>query len=63
MAGAPELRHRDAVQIDGNISLPLVGTLAVVGLPFCRRSEPKSWPHWSARCFARGLLTVVRSRS
>ncbi|WFU38830.1 polysaccharide biosynthesis/export family protein [Bradyrhizobium sp. CB82] len=33
VAGAPELRHRAAVQIDGNVSLPLVGTIAVAGLP------------------------------
>ena len=33
MAGVPELRHRAAVQIDGNISLPLAGTLPVAGLP------------------------------
>jgi polysaccharide export outer membrane protein len=33
MAGVPELRHRAAVQMDGNISLPLVGTLPVAGLP------------------------------
>jgi polysaccharide export outer membrane protein len=33
VAGAPELRNRAAVQIDGNISLPLVGMLPVAGLP------------------------------
>jgi len=33
VAGVPELRNRAAVEIDGNISLPLVGTLPVVGLP------------------------------
>jgi len=33
VAGVPELRHRAAVQMDGNISLPLVGTLPVAGLP------------------------------
>jgi polysaccharide biosynthesis/export protein len=33
VAGVPELRNRAAVQIDGNISLPLVGTLPVAGLP------------------------------
>jgi polysaccharide export outer membrane protein len=33
VAGAPELRHRAPVQIDGTISLPLVGTLPVAGLP------------------------------
>jgi polysaccharide biosynthesis/export protein len=33
VAGVPELRHRAPVQIDGNISLPLVGMLAVAGLP------------------------------
>ena len=33
VAGVPELRHRAAVQIDGNISLPLVGMLPVAGLP------------------------------
>ena len=33
MAGVPELRHRAAVQMDGNISLPLVGALPVAGLP------------------------------
>jgi polysaccharide biosynthesis/export protein len=32
VAGVPELRNRAAVQIDGNISLPLVGTLRVAGL-------------------------------
>src|SRR6202011_2848083 len=31
--GVPELRHRAAVQVDGNISLPLAGTLSVAGLP------------------------------
>ena len=33
MAGVPDLRHRAAVQMDGNISLPLVGMLPVAGLP------------------------------
>jgi polysaccharide export outer membrane protein len=33
VAGVPELRHRAPVQIDGNISLPLVGMLPVAGLP------------------------------
>jgi polysaccharide biosynthesis/export protein len=33
VAGVPELRQRAAVQMDGNISLPLVGTLPVAGLP------------------------------
>jgi polysaccharide export outer membrane protein len=33
VAGVPDLRHRAAVQNDGNISLPLVGTLPVAGLP------------------------------
>ncbi|MEH2516386.1 polysaccharide export outer membrane protein [Bradyrhizobium sp. AZCC 1610] len=33
VAGVPELRYRAVVQIDGNISLPLVGTLTVAGLP------------------------------
>ncbi|AWO93194.1 MULTISPECIES: polysaccharide biosynthesis/export family protein [Bradyrhizobium] len=33
VAGVPELRHRAAVQMDGNVSLPLVGTLPVAGLP------------------------------
>jgi len=33
VAGVPELRHRAAVQMDGNISLPLVGVLQVAGLP------------------------------
>jgi polysaccharide biosynthesis/export protein len=33
VAGVPELRNRIAVQIDGNISLPLVGPLPVAGLP------------------------------
>ena len=33
MAGVPELQHRAAVQVDGNISLPLVGMLPVAGLP------------------------------
>jgi polysaccharide export outer membrane protein len=33
VAGVPELRHRAPVQMDGNISLPLVGTLPVAGLP------------------------------
>lgn len=33
VAGVPELRHRAPVQMDGNISLPLVGLLQVVGLP------------------------------
>jgi polysaccharide export outer membrane protein len=31
--GVPELRNRAAVQVDGNISLPLAGTLSVAGLP------------------------------
>jgi polysaccharide biosynthesis/export protein len=31
--GVPELRYRAAVQMDGNISLPLAGTLSVAGLP------------------------------
>jgi len=33
VAGVPELRHRAAVQMDGNISLQLVGMLPVAGLP------------------------------
>jgi polysaccharide biosynthesis/export protein len=33
VAGAPELRYRAVVQMDGNISLPMVGTLTVAGLP------------------------------
>ncbi|WP_439374650.1 polysaccharide biosynthesis/export family protein [Bradyrhizobium sp. DASA03120] len=33
VAGLPELRNRSAVQLDGNISLPLVGALPVAGLP------------------------------
>ena len=33
VAGVPELRHRAPVQMDGNISLPLVGMLPVAGLP------------------------------
>ena len=33
MAGVPDLRQRAAVQMDGNISLPLVGMLQVAGLP------------------------------
>jgi polysaccharide export outer membrane protein len=33
VAGAPELRHRAGVQMDGNISLPLIGMLPVAGLP------------------------------
>ena len=33
VAGVPELRTRASVQMDGNISLPLVGLLQVVGLP------------------------------
>jgi polysaccharide export outer membrane protein len=33
VAGVPELRQRAAVQMDGNISLPLVGALPVAGLP------------------------------
>ncbi|MCK1636918.1 polysaccharide biosynthesis/export family protein [Bradyrhizobium sp. 157] len=33
VAGLPELRHRAAVQMDGNISLPLVGVLPVAGQP------------------------------
>ncbi|WLA67671.1 polysaccharide biosynthesis/export family protein [Bradyrhizobium diazoefficiens] len=33
VAGVPELRHRAPVQIDGSISLPLVGMLPVAGLP------------------------------
>ena len=33
VAGVPELRHRATVQMDGNISLPLVGMLPAAGLP------------------------------
>jgi polysaccharide export outer membrane protein len=33
VAGVPELRHRAPGQMDGNISLPLVGMLPVAGLP------------------------------
>ncbi|WOH67869.1 polysaccharide biosynthesis/export family protein [Bradyrhizobium sp. BWA-3-5] len=33
VAGVPELRHRATVQVDGNVSLPLVGTLPVAGQP------------------------------
>ncbi|WP_426424226.1 polysaccharide biosynthesis/export family protein [Bradyrhizobium genosp. A] len=32
VAGVPELRHRAPVQMDGNVSLPLVGTLPAAGL-------------------------------
>ena len=33
-ANAPELRQRVPVQLDGTISLPLVGTIPAEGLPF-----------------------------
>jgi polysaccharide export outer membrane protein len=33
VTGVPELRNHAAVQIDGNISLPLVGLIPVAGLP------------------------------
>ncbi|WP_312016986.1 polysaccharide biosynthesis/export family protein [Bradyrhizobium jicamae] len=33
VAGVPELRHRAPVQMDGNVSLPLVGIVQVAGLP------------------------------
>ncbi|MCS3453598.1 MULTISPECIES: polysaccharide biosynthesis/export family protein [Bradyrhizobium] len=33
VAGVPELRQRAPVQVDGNISLPLVGMVPVAGLP------------------------------
>jgi len=33
VAGVPELRQRAPVQMDGNISLPLIGMLPVAGLP------------------------------
>jgi len=33
VAGVPELRQRVPVQIDGNISLPLIGVVPVAGLP------------------------------
>jgi polysaccharide biosynthesis/export protein len=33
VVGVPELRHRAAVQMDGNVALPLVGMLPVAGLP------------------------------
>jgi polysaccharide export outer membrane protein len=33
VAGVPELRQRAPVQVDGSISLPVVGTLSVAGLP------------------------------
>src|SRR5258706_10432349 len=33
VAGVPELRHRAPVQMDGNISLPLVGVVPVAGMP------------------------------
>jgi polysaccharide export outer membrane protein len=33
VVGVPELRHRAAVQMDGSISLPLVGAVPVAGLP------------------------------
>jgi polysaccharide export outer membrane protein len=33
VAGVPELRLRAAVQMDGNVSLPMVGMLPVAGLP------------------------------
>lgn len=33
VAGVPELRHRAIVQMDGNISLPLVGALPVASQP------------------------------
>ncbi|MGX9428740.1 MULTISPECIES: polysaccharide biosynthesis/export family protein [Bradyrhizobium] len=32
VAGVPELRHRAAIQMDGSILLPLVGTVPVAGL-------------------------------
>jgi polysaccharide biosynthesis/export protein len=34
VAGIPELRQRVAVQLDGSLTLPLVGTLIVEGVPF-----------------------------
>ncbi|KRR16794.1 exopolysaccharide biosynthesis protein [Bradyrhizobium lablabi] len=33
VAGVPELRHRPTVQMDGKISVPLVGMLSVAGQP------------------------------
>jgi polysaccharide biosynthesis/export protein len=33
VAGVPDLRNRVAVQMDGNISLPLIGAVPVAGLP------------------------------
>ena len=36
VAGVPELTHRASVQIDGTVSLPLVGTIPVAGLPLPR---------------------------
>ena len=33
VAGVPELRQRVTVQLDGTISFPILGTLAVAGLP------------------------------
>lgn len=33
VAGVPDLKQRVAVELDGNISFPLLGTLAVSGLP------------------------------
>ncbi|UGY17336.1 polysaccharide export protein [Bradyrhizobium septentrionale] len=33
VAGVPDLRQRAPVQVDGNISIPLVGMVAVAGLP------------------------------
>src|SRR5439155_22807130 len=35
VAGVPELRHRAAVQMAGNISLPLVGVVPGAGLALC----------------------------
>lgn len=33
VAGVPELKHRAPVQMDGNVSLPLIGAVPVAGLP------------------------------
>ena len=54
VAGVPDLRQRAAVQVDGNISLPLVGALPVAGLPLSQ-IRAKSGLRSPARCSPEGF--------
>src|SRR5260370_7720282 len=45
VAGVPDLRNRVAVQMDGNISLPLIGAVPVAGPPLQEIRAKLRAPH------------------